>query len=220
MYFLLSSIHPSSSTKQPNKRYKSSNKIYLTTRAPPFSRERSKRNINIRATTIPPQTPWTIVETETLVRYPCARDRISALPLPPPQGTRYIPRKRIESGRKCRTWASVRLQKDPEGPVARTGRRERARLAVRNKWPGAQQANAIKPRGRGSRWRSRWKGDREGQREEKMGGGGIAGVVDAEYIYPFVNSGLMLARRGARRKERRVLSADNGVTRMFRAKFS
>lgn len=52
--------------------------------------------------------------------------------------------------------------------------------------------NAIKPRGRGSRW----KGDREGQREEKMGGGGIAGVVDAEYIYPFVNSGLMLARRG------------------------
>lgn len=99
---LLSSTRPSSSTKQRNKRYKSSNKIYLTTRAATLlARDRTKHQY---PTIIP----------ETLIRYPCARDRISASS---PQGTRYIPRRRIESGRKCRERAIA----DPEGPVARTG---------------------------------------------------------------------------------------------------
>lgn len=102
IHFVLSSTRPSSSTKQRNKRYKSSNKIYLTTRAATLlARDRTKHQY---PTIIP----------ETLIRYPCARDRISASS---PQGTRYIARRRIESGRKCRERAIA----DPEGPVARTG---------------------------------------------------------------------------------------------------
>lgn len=62
---------------------------------------------------------------------------------------------------------------DPEVPVAPTVV-ERARLAVRNKWPGAQQGNSHK-----AAW-ARWKGDGEGQREKRE----WAGVESQEYILP------------------------------------
>lgn len=60
---------------------------------------------------------------------------------------------------------------DPEVPVAPTVV-ERARLAVRNKWPGAQQGNSHK-----AAW-ARWKGDRKGQREKREW------VESQEYILP------------------------------------
>lgn len=124
---------------------KSSNKIYLT--------REIERNINIR----PPLSPEPFVETETLVRYPWSNLSL------PPRDTTYPPCKRMES---------VAIA-DPEVPVAPTVV-ERARLAVRNKWPGAQQGNSHK-----AAW-ARWKGDREGQREKRE----WAGVESQEYILP------------------------------------
>lgn len=125
---------------------KSSNKIYLTFHA-------RDRNINIR----PPLSPEPFVETETLVRYPWSNLRLSL----PPRDTTYPPCKRMES---------VAIA-DPEVPVAPTVV-ERARLAVRNKWPGAQQGNSHK-----AAW-ARWKGDRKGQREKREW------VESQEYILP------------------------------------
>lgn len=124
---------------------KSSNKIYLT--------REIERNINIR----PPLSPEPFVETETLVRYPWSNLRLSL----PPRDTTYPPCKRMES---------VAIA-DPEVPVAPTVV-ERARLAVRNKWPGAQQGNSHK-----AAW-ARWKGDRKGQREKREW------VESQEYILP------------------------------------
>lgn len=124
---------------------KSSNKIYLT--------REIERNINIR----PPLSPEPFVETETLVRYPWSNLSL------PPRDTTYPPCKRMES---------VAIA-DPEVPVAPTVV-ERARLAVRNKWPGAQQGNSHK-----AAW-ARWKGDRKGQREKRE----WAGVESQEYILP------------------------------------
>lgn len=122
---------------------KSSNKIYLT--------REIERNINIR----PPLSPEPFVETETLVRYPWSNLSL------PPRDTTYPPCKRMES---------VAIA-DPEVPVAPTVV-ERARLAVRNKWPGAQQGNSHK-----AAW-ARWKGDRKGQREKREW------VESQEYILP------------------------------------
>lgn len=71
IHFVLSSTRPSSSTKQRNKRYKSSNKIYLTTRAATLlARDRTKHQY---PTIIP----------ETLIRY---RALEIESPPPPPKG--------------------------------------------------------------------------------------------------------------------------------------
>lgn len=94
---------------------------------------------------------------KTLVRYPWSNLRLSL----PPRDTTYPPCKRMES---------VAIA-DPEVPVAPTVV-ERARLAVRNKWPGAQQGNSHK-----AAW-ARWKGDRKGQREKREW------VESQEYILP------------------------------------